>query len=650
MLPDDSSGTLRIRASAQLQLFAFDLASGIDRAQELRVELRIGDALGWLASTPGAGAVGAVGRADAAAGRPLARRGARGVAQEARVFGQSEALALGNLGHDAVPVLPEARVLLSAAVQRLTADLGSVRSLALSNFRLPGLTGANGGVVGDAVDQLHDPAGLVRQRLATAGPQLAAALNALLGPRGASVDLATRTVRVQDGGQQRRALRLERRRERLPAGLAGERWSFARWRAAHGGGACSRGLALNPFAVALHLHQSSTRTVIAPLWPAPDGQALARMLAQAAPSLAAHVALELMRRADEARPLIDAVLDAPGMLSGVASDAERALRPLAGSPPTPSPGCAARGSVAANPIKIQALFDALRPPDGPGWCRRLARHRHRRDPRGERRRQWCAAGHADLTFCGPHRAAAVPAWRAASVRVSRSLRRCAWRRAFQAHRAGRRGVRPAGGAHAHRARASSCSCDRPAAPTFRWCPRGSGRAVAAAEAALPCPSCSTSWLELSCTPRPGAHRGRRAGAAQRKPYKAFSADALRAWAANPVGVLTAAVPSITATGLNVLAPLLDDFPPAGVSASGTVNELSVTVAGVALSQPAASRVAIAAPSIAVPGIETLGLAFAISAAGLDELSVALGPARTMPAARCCGLLVLRGLRELVGGA
>ena len=38
-----------------------------------------------------------------------------------------------------------------------------------------------------------------------------------------------------------------------------------------------------------------------------------------------------MRRADEeARPLIDAVLDALGMLSGVASDAERALRPLAG--------------------------------------------------------------------------------------------------------------------------------------------------------------------------------------------------------------------------------------------------------------------------------------------------------------------------------
>ena len=67
------------------------------------------------------------------------------------------------------------------------------------------------------------------------------------------------------------------------------------------------------------------------LWPAPDGQALARMFAQAAPSLAAHLVLETMRRADEeARPLIDAVLDALGMLAGAASDADRALRPLAG--------------------------------------------------------------------------------------------------------------------------------------------------------------------------------------------------------------------------------------------------------------------------------------------------------------------------------
>ena len=46
--------------------------------------------------------------------------------------------------------------------------------------------------------------------------------------------------------------------------------------------------------------------------------------------MAAHVALELMRNADEeARELIDAMLDALGMLGGTAADEIRPLRPLA---------------------------------------------------------------------------------------------------------------------------------------------------------------------------------------------------------------------------------------------------------------------------------------------------------------------------------
>ena len=140
--------------------------------------------------------------------------------------------------------------------------------------------------------------------------------------------------------------------------------------------------------------------------------------------------------------------------------------------------------------------------------------------------------------------------------------------------------------------------------------------------------------------------------------KAFSADALRAWAANPVGALTAAVPSITATGLNLIAPLLDDFLPAAVTATGTVNELSVKVDDLFTLawQPAASRVAITVPGIPVPGIETLGLTLAISAAGLDELSVALGPAdidaggvRLRPfASVSAGLAPAGGRRVMVG--
>ena len=147
-------------------------------------------------------------------------------------------------------------------------------------------------------------------------------------------------------------------------------------------------LALNPFAgaaLAPEQHAHGDRAAVARAR-RPGAGAHA---AQAAPSLAAHVALELMRRADEeARPLIDAVLDALGMLSGVASDAERALRPLAGLLADPVAWLRSAGSAPPTLIKIQALFDALRPLMA--WAAPPAfADRHRRDPRGERRRQRC---------------------------------------------------------------------------------------------------------------------------------------------------------------------------------------------------------------------------------------------------------------------
>ena len=659
-LPDDTSGTLRIRANAQLRLFAFDLESGLDRTQELRVELRMADALGWLASTPELElrALSAVLTLPLDGSSPGE---ARVVLHEARAFGQSwETLALGNLDDDAVPVLPEARMLLSVAMQRLAADLGSVRSLALSNLLAAlGLTGANGGVVGDAVDQLvHDPAGLVRQRLTAAGAQLAAAVNSLLGPLGASVDLATRTVRVQGGGSSAGRFGWNADVGASPAGLTGQ-LRFGPDGALPTVGGLQLQVALDPFAVSLHWLQSSTHTAVAPLWPAPDGQALARMLAQAAPSLAAHVALELMRRADEeARPLIDAVLDALGMLAGAASDAERALRPLAGLLADPVAWLRSADSVAANPLKIQALFDALRPlmdlpgaagaplpiangvslavsADGAGARLALAV-----DPT-----VWAAPGGGGARLSGGIGASLTVAQSGApqiALQAHLGLAGAAAGRQAVHTRIGSGGVelflRPASGA------------DIPLVPFA-----GLGALSAVAEAALP--FLLDKLAELPGTPGNLVRMVGDALALRTGAPKAFSADALRTWAANPVGALTAAVPSITATGLNLLAPVLDDFLPAGVSASGTVNELSVSVAGVTLSwRPATSRVAIVAPSIDVPGIETLGLTLAISAAGLDELSVALGPARIDAggvllrpfASVSAGLAPAGGRRVLVG--
>ncbi|HEY2925404.1 DUF6603 domain-containing protein, partial [Piscinibacter sp.] len=629
-LPEDTSGTLRIRASAQLGLFGYDLDDGVDRTHELRVDLRIGDAIGWLAATPEL----ELRAISAEFSMPLDGSSpgeARVVLHEARVFGQSwESLVVG-LGEDDVPVLPEARVLLSAAVQRLTADLGSARSLALSNlFSALGLIGVNGGVVGDAVDQfVHDPAGFVRQRLVAASAAVETAIASLLGPLGASIDLAARSVHVHGGGSTLGRFGWQADVTASLSGLDGE-LRFGPDAALPTTGSLQIQVALAPFAITLQWQQSATRQVVVPLWPAPDGQALARVLAQAAPSLAAHVALELMRRADEeARPLIDAVLDALGMLKGAVSDTERALRPLAGLLADPGAWLRSAGSLASSPLKIQALFDALRPlmklqggagsplPIATGVSLSVAA-----DGAGAR-----LALSVDPSAWTPAGGVRLAGGIGASLAIAPTG---APRVALETH-LGLDGTTP--GRQAVYARIGNTGLElflRPASGAdISLVPfSGLGALSAVAEAALP--FLLDQLAKLNGTPgqlvsKVGDALGLRTGL---DPNKKFSADALRQWAANPVGSLTAAIPSITATGLNLIAPLLDDFLPNGVSASGTSNELTVQVTGAFTLQwqPGASRVRLTVPGIAVPGIERLGGTLAISAAGLDELSVALGPA------------------------
>jgi len=629
-LPEDTSGTLRIRASAQLGLFAYDLASGIDETHELRVELRIGDAIGWLAATPEL----ELRALSAEFSIPLDGSSpgeARVQLHEARVFGQSWELLVVGLGEDDVPVLPEARVLLSAAVQRLTADLGSVRSLALSNlFSALGLIGVNGGVVGDAVDQfVHDPAGFVRQRLAAASDAIDAAITSLLGPLGASVDLAARSVHVQGDGGAAGRFGWFADVSASPSGLSGV-LSFGPEAALPTTGSLQLQVALVPFAITLHWQQSATRQVVVPLWPQPDGQALARVLAQAAPSLAGHVALELMRRADEeARPVIDAILDALGMLSGAVSDAERAIRPLAGLIADPAAWLRSAGSLASSPLKIQALFDALRPlmelegvagdplPITTGVRLAVAAD-------GDGARLTLDVNPGEWTPAGGVRLAAGIG---ASLAISQTA---APRVALETH-LGLDGA-AAPGRQAVHARIGNAGLElflRPASGAdISLVPfSGLGALSAVAEAALP--FLLDKLAEIPGTPgelvaKVGDALALRTGTTT----KSFSADALRHWAADPVGSLTAAIPSITATGLNLIAPLLDDFLPANVNASGTSNELTVEVVDVfTLSwQPGSSRVRLVVEGVAVPGIERVGGTLAISAAGLDELSLALGPA------------------------
>ncbi len=631
VLPADATGTVTISGRAELQLFAFDEGSGIDTSRLLRVNLRIGDRLGWLAATPEL----ELRAVSADLTLPLdgsSPGSSRVVLHDGRVFGQSwESLALGNLDDDALPVLPEARVLLAAAIQRLTADLGGTASLALGNLlKALGLIAANGGVVGDAVDQLvHDPAGLVRQRLASAGAQISSSLNALLGPLGASIDLPTHTVRVQGGGSALGRFGWLADLSASPSALSGQ-LRFGPDAALPTVGGLQLQLELNPLRISLHWHRSGGTRDVAALWPAPDGQALARMLVQAAPSLGAHVALEIMRRADAgARRVIDAALDALGLLAGVASDTERALRPLAGLFADPAGWLRSADSLAANPVKIQSLFDALRPlmglpvangepialakgvnlavaADGPG-----ARLTLQVDPS-----KWTAPNGVTARLSGGIGASlTVGPTGAPSVGLETHV--------------GLDGDVP--GRQAVYARIGSGGLEvflRPATGAdIRLLPfAGLGSLSDAAEAALP--FLLDRLAEIAGTPGDLVRTVGDALALRKgSPTKKFDGDALRAWAANPVGALTAAVPSIVSTGLATLAPLVDDFLPAGVSAAASSNEISITVEGVTLAwNPSAGRVSLSAPAIAVPGIQTLGATLAISAAGLDELSIATGPA------------------------
>jgi hypothetical protein len=620
-------------------LFAFDTIGGARNERVLRIELRIADRIGWLAATPDL----ELRAISADLSLPLdgvAAGSSRIVLHDTRVFGQSfERLVIGNVA-DAVAVLPEARVLLAAGIQRVSADLQGTASLAFMNLlNALGITAANGGVVATAVDQLaFDPAGLVRQRLAAAGAQVQAAVASLLGPLAGAIDLAARRVHVQGGG------------------AASGRFGWTADVTANFNGpmpGLSGNLSVGPDAalptvgglqlratfgpstapaLALHWHTAgSNASDIATLWPRPDASAVTRMLAKAAPSLAAHVTLELMRRADDAaRPLIDAVLDALGMLAGAAGDADRALRPLAGLLADPAGWLRSEGSVTASPLKIQGLFDALRPllaaagnvgdplPLATGVSLAVSA-----DGAGAR---LSLSVDPTLWTAAPGVTARLSAGAAASLRVSSTAPPTPGLEVF----VGAPGPGVAAGRRAVHARIGAGGLEVFARPTagadIPLVPfAGLGSLAAAAEAALPFLLDKLAGVNGpvgSVVGGVGDALGLRSGNPRR-----FDSAALHAWAVNPSGALTLALPSIASTGLTTLAPLVDAFVPASVDVTANATTLAVTAFGVSLKwNPSSGLVSVESVDLAVPGITRLSFTVAISAAGLNELSVSIGPA------------------------
>ncbi|MEJ8848347.1 DUF6603 domain-containing protein [Variovorax rhizosphaerae] len=628
VLAPTNSGSLRIQGSALLTLFSFDESAGIDTARHLRVQLRVGDRTGWLSATPDL----ELRSVSADISLPLdgtSSGNATVTLHDARVFGQSwERLVLGT-GPGAVPLMPEARVLLAAALQRISADIG-IASLALDELLTAlGIVDPAGGLAGDALDQLlHDAGGLLRQRMAAAGSDVSEAIAVLLGPLGTSVDLATRSVHVVGGGNASGRFGWHADITASPTGIAGE----LRLGADHAlpGGNLSLLLALNPLNVSFQWHQAGGSIDTVAIWPIPDPAAIGRAIARSAPSIGGHAALELMRRADDTvRPLIDAALDALGLLNGTIGDAQRTIRPIAGLLADPAGYLRSSISLGANPAKIQSLFDALRPllgapgaagtplalgsgvsfsvtAAGPGA--RLALDVDATAwtaPNGVAGRLAAGAG-ASLTL-GPTGAPSL----GLELHVGISGAATPGRQAIYA-RIGASGlelfVRPAVGN------------DISLVPFA-----GLGSLAAAAEAALP--FLLDKLAEINGTVGQlvgtvGDAFGLRSGVPRK-----FQATALHDWAINPVGKLEQSVPTIVATGLTTLAPLLDAFLPATVNATANANTLTVSVGAFGLAwSPATGVVSLTGNNVAVPGIEHVSFTLSLAATGIEELSITAGPA------------------------
>ena len=107
----------------------------------------------------------------------------------------------------------------------------------------------------------------------------------------------------------------------------------------------------------------------------------------------------------------------------------------------------------------------------------------------------------------------------------------------------------------------------------------------------------------------------------------FDRDRLHAWALNPAGSLTSAVPTILSTGLSTLVPLLDAFVPVAINISATANELTIAMGSASLVwSPANGTATFIGNGLAVPGIDLLSFKLVLSAAGINELTVTAGPA------------------------
>ena len=378
------------------------------------------------------------------------------------------------------------------------------------------------------------------------------------------------------------------------------------------------------------------------------------MLLQLTPALLGEAALEMLRAADETvKPVIDAVLGPFGLLDDVP---EPAVRLPVGLLHDPAGWLRHAGALGGQPARLVALLDALKPLLGlsgqpgelvftPGVT--LSGHD--------------AAGALELRavvdtaqFAAPP---ATPLGRLAaglqaSVRIPGSGDPTL---ALDLHL----GVDGAGPGR----KAAHVSLDgglqvflRPeTGADIVLFPAGPGLAAAAAAGAIDAANHALPFLldELAAQTGPSlagivgtlvAEVGDLLSLRDSTPQ--FTYDRLVAFAADPVAALEAAATARLAGALPALRQALDDALPASIDVQAIGQTLQVTAGPVVLRwQPNPFRLEVTADATGLPAVDHVTATLALTASGLDDLSVVIGPA-PVPA----GPVELRPVLAVFAGA
>lgn len=629
-IPDAAGGSLRITGDARLQLARVSVAApAVDTSRHLRIRLTVSDRTSWLAS--GADLELRAVSADVSIPLDGVSAGTATVTlHDARVFGRSwEALVLGA-GPGESAVAPEARTLLAVLASRL-GDVEDVAAEALDDLLAAlGVISPTGGIAPDAVDQLiRDPGGLVRARLASDGAALIAGMGALLGPAASSLDLSARAVTISAGSDASGRFGWALDLAVDPAGVAGSlRIGPGTPDSATGGLQLEVGIAPLRARVLWTRPGQTAGAEVIPLWPNPDAGQLTRALAAAAPSIGGHVALESMRRLDDTvRPIIDAALDAFGLLGGTPAQAYRPLRPLAGLIADPAGWLRGPNGPGSNPARLRGLLDALRPLLGvagsPGSPLALAPGVSLSASTGGR-----------LELAVDSTAWASPAGATARLRAGVTAGVTVTPSgppamdlalhvgvAAPGIEAGRQAVHVRlSGAGIQLFARPSAGADIPLLPFA-----GLGALSAVAEAALP--FVLDKLAELPSPVGPVVREVGDALALRTGTPRAFDRARLQAWAANPVGELELVAASLASSAINALAAAADAYLPAAVTAdSPAPGTLRVRVGDVTLTwTPTTGAVALIVDDVNIPGITAVSGNLSIDATGIRDLSVTVGP-------------------------